>query len=247
MDWWRGGYGTQLVQELANGLWRWRRVNVVIFDGFAAENFADGFDLLGVFSLFALKQVARIADGAAAVAELVEFKDFVADPAEHGEDGEGLFGVEVVGAKEDLREAGGHDLEADFRESGGVRVEEVGECILLEAGVEDEGLVEAPLVVAAAGGPIGDVAGSDFEAAFGEGLSDFVVGDGVGEHAVDHIAFEFGEAGDFAVARFGFGGPGLGGVRFGQDGERRRLGVCGRGCGIGNDFGWFALHNGAGW
>jgi len=35
---------------------------------------------------------------------------------------------------------------------------------------------------------------------FVEGADDFGMGDIVAEHAVDHVAFEVGEAGDFAVA-----------------------------------------------
>ena len=47
-----------------------------------------------------------------------------------------------------------------------------------------------------------DVALGDVKAAFIEGHDDFVVGQIVGEHAVDHVAFEFREVGDLAVARF---------------------------------------------
>ncbi len=97
--------------------------------------------------------IARVADAAADVAEFVEFKDFIANAAEHGDQGEAFFGVEG-GAEDGLGEAGGHDLEADFREPGGVVVKEIDEGILVQAGLHEESLVGAPLAVAAAGGPI---------------------------------------------------------------------------------------------
>jgi len=187
-------------------LGRWR----IVFVDFAAIKPADMFDGFFVFSLLALELTARIAKGAAAVAEFLEFEEFVADAAEHDDDGAGLFEVEA-GAQEELGVTGGDHLEADFGQFGGVVAEEVGEGILLESGFEEEGLFVAPLAVAAAGGPVGDVARGELEAALLEGAGDFLVGDGVGEHVVDHVAFEFGQVGDFAVARFGLESAGLGG------------------------------------
>ena len=193
------GASAQSLQELAEGGLGRR----LVFDRFAAVNFSDGFDLLGFFILLAFEGVTRVADGAAKVTEFVEFKDFIAKAAQHGDQGEGFFGVEL-GAENGLGEARGHDLEADFRDLGGVVAEEVGESILVQASLDEEGLVGAPLAIAAASGPIRDIAGSDSDAAFVEGLDDFVVGYGVGEHAIDHVALEFGQAGDFAIACFGF-------------------------------------------
>jgi hypothetical protein len=46
------------------------------------------------------------------------------------------------------------------------------------------------------------------EAVFLESSADFVVGDGVAEHAVDHVSFHVGEPSDFAVAGSGLGGAG---------------------------------------
>ena len=208
--WLLGGGGTESVQELAEGgLARGR----LVCDGFAAVNFADGFDGLGVFLFLALELVAGVAEGTAAVAEFVEFDHFIADAAERGDQGEALLGVEV-GAEDELGVAGGHDLEADFGEASGVIVKEIGEVILLEAGFEGEGLLVAPLAVAAAGDPVGDVAGGEFEAAVGQGGGDGGMGDGVGEHVVDQVAFEFRQVGDFAVAGFGF--ESAGGRRLGR-------------------------------
>ena len=75
-----------------------------------------------------------------------------------------------------------------------------GEVVLEEAGFEGAVLFGAPVVVAAASFPVGDVALGDADAEFVEGANDFGMGDVVAEHAVDHVAFEVGKTGDFAVA-----------------------------------------------
>ena len=229
---------SQSVQDLAEGEFWCRRF---VFNWFAAVDFSQGFELFCVFLFLAFELVARVADEAAAVAEFVEVEDFTAEAAKHSDHGEALLGVEV-GAEDDLGEAGGHELEADFGEAGRVTMKEVSEGILVEAGLDEQRLVEAPLVVAAAGGPIGDITGSDFEAAFVEGLGDLVVRDGVADLSVDQAVAEFGEAGDFAVARFGFGDAGLGRVRFGEDCQGRGMGRGGGGCGVGNGAGCLVIH-----
>ena len=113
-----------------------------------------------------------------------------------------------------MRSSGG-ELEADFRELAGVLfAEEVHERILAGAVFKDLFLIFEPIEVAATG-PIGDVAGGDGAADFIEGLDDVGVGGAVGEHLVDEVALEFGEASDIAAAtmfaRFGFEGERSGG------------------------------------
>ena len=94
-------------------------------------------------------------------------------------------------------------MEADLREFGSVMAtEELGEVVLEGAEFEGVGLGGAPFFVAAAGFPVRDVTLRDPKAAFLEGGDDLRVGQIVGEHAVDHLAFEFGEVGDLAVAGF---------------------------------------------
>src|SRR5258708_6676468 len=65
--------------------------------------------------------------------------------------------------------------------------------------LEDRFLFETPFEETA-GGPVGNVALGDGEADFVEGGDDVFIGDGVPEHAANHVAFEFGEAGDAAIA-----------------------------------------------
>ncbi len=93
-------------------------------------------------------------------------------------------------------------MESDFGEFGSIMAaEELGEVILEHAEFEGLGLGSTPFGVAATGSPIGDVAGGDVQAEVAEGGGNFMVGDVVGEHAVDHLAFEFREVGDLAVTR----------------------------------------------
>ena len=74
------------------------------------------------------------------------------------------------------------------------------EIVLEEAGFEGAILRDAPVAIAAACFPVGNVAFGDFELEFVECVSDLGVRDVVAEHAVDHVADGVGEAGDFAVA-----------------------------------------------
>ena len=80
--------------------------------------------------------------------------------------------------------------------------EELGEVVLESAEFEGVGLGGASFLVAAAGFPVRDVTLGDLKVAFLEGGDDFAVGQVFGEHAVDHVAFEFGEVSDLAVAGF---------------------------------------------
>jgi len=106
------------------------------------------------------------------------------------------------GFEEELGEFGGGELEADFGKLAGVVFAEVFEEIVLEeAGFEGTILNDAPVAIAAASFPIGDIAFGDVESEFVECIDDIGVGDVVAEHAVDHVACSVGEAGDFAVAR----------------------------------------------
>lgn len=117
------------------------------------------------------------------------------------------FGIELVtsfGFEEELGEFGGNELEADFSELAGVVGAEVSEKIILEkSGFEGAILSDAPIAIAAASFPVGDVAFGDIELEFVESINDLGVRDIVAEHAVDHIADGVGEAGDFAVASAG--------------------------------------------
>ena len=125
-------------------------------------------------------------------------------------------GFEIVGAgslvKEDPGEAGGGGLKAHFGQFGGiVAAEMIEKVILVEAVLEDKVLVEAPFEITA-GGPVGDVTFSNVETAFIEGEDDVFVVDAVAEHAVDHVALKFWEAGDAAgAAGLALGGGGQAG------------------------------------
>lgn len=80
----------------------------------------------------------------------------------------------------------------------------MGEKVVLEeAGFESAILSDAPVTIAAACFPIGDVAFGDCELEFVEGSYDLGMRDVVAEHAVDHVASFEGEACDFAVAGAG--------------------------------------------
>src|SRR5690349_24533320 len=61
-------------------------------------------------------------------------------------------------------------------------------------------LFGAPLAVTAAGAPVGNVAFGDGDCALAQGPDDLAVGDVVMEGLVVEVAFELGQAGDFAVA-----------------------------------------------
>jgi len=113
------------------------------------------------------------------------------------------------GFEEELGELGGSELKADFGELAGVIFAEVFEEVVLEeASFEGAVLFDAPVAIAAAGFPVGDVAFGDSDAVFFESADNLGVRDVIAEHAVDHVEFGVREAGDFAVAgaTLGFGG-----------------------------------------
>jgi len=113
---------------------------------------------------------------------------------------------------EEGSELGGGDLKADFRQLLGVVFAEViGEMILEVREAELVFLLGTPFLVTAASAPIGDIAFSDGDVALGKSPDDFGIGNVVVEEFVDHIAFEFGQAGDFAVAHALTEGAGGGG------------------------------------
>jgi hypothetical protein len=153
----------------------------------------------------------------AIVAILLEPEDFTTETAERADDAQVLVevGFEITRFDEQFGEGGGSELEADFRELAGVLfAEEVHEGILASTVFEDLFLIVEPIEIAAPG-PVRDVAGRDGAADFIEGLDDVGVSGAVGEHLVDEVALEFGEASDIAVAtmlaRFGFEGEWSGG------------------------------------
>jgi hypothetical protein len=140
------------------------------------------------------------------VAVFLESVDLIGEPAKRGDGAGELFGVsgELLsgfGFEKEFGKAGGSELEADFGQVAGVMLTEiVGEVILEEADLNGVLLFEAPFLKAAAGFPIGDIARRDFDPDVLEGVGDFLIGEVVVEHSVNHVALEFGEPGDFAVA-----------------------------------------------
>jgi hypothetical protein len=155
--------------------------------------------------------------GSAIVPVLLEPEDFTTQTAEGADDAEVLVevGFEISGFDEQFGEGSGSELETDFRKLAGVLfAEEIHEGILANAVFEDVFLIFEPIEIAAAG-PIGDVASGDGAADFIKGLDDVWVGGALGEHLVDEVALEFGEASDIAVAAmfagFGFEGEWSGG------------------------------------
>ncbi len=103
-------------------------------------------------------------------------------------------------------------------ERGIIAADEIQHVILLKAIFEDMFLGEGPFEVTA-GGPIGNVPLSDCEVGFIEGADNIFVGNAIPEHAVDHVALEFGEAGNPAIAA-DFAALGGGGDRMRVSSER---------------------------
>ena len=113
-------------------------------------------------------------------------------------------GFRVIGVgeflHEDLGEAGGGGLETDFRQFGGiVAAEEIQQVILVQAIFKNGFLLEPPFEIAA-GGPIGNVALDKGEAGVVESGDNVFVGNAVPEHAIDHVALDFGEGSDATMA-----------------------------------------------
>jgi hypothetical protein len=165
------------------------------------------FDGIVLFDIFDADRVVLAAEGAAGVVALFLGRgDLAVKAAEEVNEFRVIIELSfgVVGAgeflEEDLGEAGGGGLKTDFGKLRGVvAAQEIQEVILAEAILEDGLLFEAPFEIAA-GGPVGDVSLGDGEIVVGEGGDDVLVGNGVPEHVVDHVALEFGEAGDAAIA-----------------------------------------------
>ena len=173
---------------------------------FGAVDVARGFEsFVGfAFDAFGIMFVAEFASGIVAV--FLEEMEVASDSAEIRDGAGEFFGVggELLlglGIEKEFAELGGGELETDFGEMGGVGgAEVIGEVILAEARGDDAFLFEPPIVVAAAGFPVGDVADCDANTMLCEGVGDIYVGNVVLKHEVDHVAKGFGEASDFAVA-----------------------------------------------
>ena len=184
--------------------------NVGFVDGFAdffgAVNVAHTFEgFFGfVFEAFGVMFGAEFFGGLVAV--FLEDVNLAGKPAENADGASEFLGFvgelfAGFGFEEELGELGGSELETDFGELAGVVFAEVfEEVVLQETGFECAILCDAPVAIAAACFPVGDVAFGDFELEFVECVDDLRVRDVVAEHAVDHVAEGVGEAGDFAVA-----------------------------------------------
>ena len=123
---------------------------------------------------------------------------------------DGVGGKELIGRgrEEELGETCGRDLKADFRDFTGVfPAKKADEVVLMKVKSGGVILSKAPFLVAAAGLPVGDVADRDLDVVFVESLDDFLMGNVVAEHAVDHITQRTGQTGDLAAvsARDGVG------------------------------------------
>ena len=192
--------------------------HIVVISGggnfFGRGNLADAFDIF--YFLMTMKRESAAAARAAdifitIVLQLFEadrtFIESIDDPGEFvrvGEERGGRLRVHEEGS-----ELGGGDLKADLRQLLGVVFAEViGEMILEMSEAKLVLLFGTPFLVTAASAPVGHVAFGDCDVALGKGPDDFGIGNVVVEEFVDHVAFEFGQAGDFAVAGFGFGGAG---------------------------------------
>lgn len=109
-----------------------------------------------------------------------------------------------VGLQQSQGELGSGNLETDLGQLGGiVFTNVVREMVLEMRKLELAFLFVAPFLVSAASLPVGDVAFSGLNLEFFESTDDLAVGSVVVEHAIDHVALEFGQTGDFAVADVG--------------------------------------------
>ena len=93
-------------------------------------------------------------------------------------------------------------MKADLRDVAGiVAAEKVDEVVLVPMNLDGVFLSEAPFAIAAVSFPIGDVALSDVDVEFREGVDDVFLLNMIEEHAVDDVAHGFVQASDLAVAR----------------------------------------------
>jgi hypothetical protein len=156
------------------------------------------------FDAFGVVVVAELAGGIVAV--FLEEMEVASDAAKIRDGAGEFFGIggELLlglGVEKEFAELSGSELETDFGEMGGVGgAKIIGEVVLSESSGDDAFLFESPLVIAAAGFPVGDVALRDADAVFLDGIGDIHVGNVILKHEVDHVAKRFGEAGDFAIA-----------------------------------------------
>jgi hypothetical protein len=175
---------------------------------FGAHDLTDALDLLLILALQELRAIPGAEGPGGVIAVFLQGLDFACEAALEFDELRVFLRVgeefaHEVGPEEDSGEAGSGGLEADLGEFGGVMApEELSEIVLEGAELEGVRLGGAPFLVAATGFPVRDVTFGDLKAAFLEGEDDSGVGQIVREHAVNHVAFEFGEVGDLAVAGF---------------------------------------------
>lgn len=176
---------------------------------FGAVNVAGDFEVLFGFAFesFGIVFIAKFAGGVVTI--FLEPVELAIETAKGVNGGGKLFGVggelfANVWLEEELGELRGGELNADFGELGGVGGAEVfDEVVLEEVSFHSAVLLVAPIAIATAGFPVGDVALGNCNAVLVERADDFGMGDVVAEHAIHHVANGEWEAGDFAVARFG--------------------------------------------
>jgi hypothetical protein len=204
-----GGAGLAIGQRLTS----WKVVSMTkIVLAWPIRELFGGSDLADVFDVLCLLP-AKIGDGvtnACATDGFVSFLLHLGEPDGtliEGFDDPGVFvrvGEERGGGlwiHEERRELGRGDLEADFRKLLGIVLAEViGEMILQVSEAKLVFLLGAPFLVTAAGAPVGDVAFGDGDATLAKRPDNFGMGDVVVQEFVDHVSFEFRQAGDFAVA-----------------------------------------------
>src|SRR5436190_17195719 len=140
------------------------------------------------------------------VAVFLQSADVSGEAAEHVHNlgivlGVGSELLDGGGIQQHGGELGGGDLKAYLGDLGGVVLAEViGEIILQVGELKLALLFGAPFLIAAASFPIGDVAFSDRNSFLVESSNDFGMGKVIVEHAVDQVALQFRETGDFTVA-----------------------------------------------
>lgn len=133
-------------------------------------------------SSFSRLKSSGLCSGPSSLAELVavflEDMNLAGKPAEDADRTSEFFGFggelfAGFGFEEELGEFGGNELKTDFGELTGVVFTEVFEEIILEEpGFECAILSDAPIAIATAGFPVGDVAFGDFELEFVERVDD---------------------------------------------------------------------------
>jgi len=184
--------------------------HIVVISGggnfFGRGNLADAFDIF--YFLMTMKRESAAAAGPADIfitilLQLFEadrtFIESIDDPGEFVRVGKERGGRLRV--HEEGRELGGGDLKADFRKLLGVVFAQViGEMILEVREAKLVLLLGTPFLVTAARAPVGDIAFGDGDVSLCKSPDDFGIGNVVVEKFVDHVAFEFGQAGNFAVA-----------------------------------------------